>query len=50
MANEKAPGDYRGREATIVEHGPSTAEYTVNLDGQKVYLYSWWLNPFHEEP
>jgi len=45
MANEKALGDYRGRQATIVEHGPGTAEYTVNFDGQIVYLNSWWLDP-----
>jgi len=48
MVNEKAPGDYRARQATIVEHGPGTTEYTVNVDGQIVYLNSWWLDPIHE--
>ena len=44
VANEKAPGDYRGRQATIVKRGPGTAEYTVSFDGQIVYLNSWWLD------
>ena len=42
IANEKAPVDYRGRQATIVENGPGTAEYTVNFDGQILYLNYWW--------
>jgi len=45
MANEKAPGDYRGHQVIIVEHGPGPAEYTVNFDGQIIYLNSWWLDP-----
>ena len=49
VANEKAPGDYRGRQATIVERGPGTTEYTVNFDGQIVYLNSWWLDPLNED-
>lgn len=50
IANEKAPSDYCGRQATVVEHGPGTAEYTVNVDGQIAYLNSWWLDPVHEAP
>ena len=49
MANEKAPGDYRDRQATIVEHDPGTAEYTVNFDGQIICLNSCWLDPVHED-
>jgi len=48
VANEKAPGDYRGRQAIVVQHGPGTAEYAVNFDGQIVYLNSWWLDPVDE--
>ena len=48
IANEKAPGDYRGRQATVVGHGPGTAEYAVNFDGQIVYLNSPWLDPVRE--
>lgn len=40
VVNEKAPGDYRGCQATVVGHGPGKPEYTVNLDGQIVYLNS----------
>ena len=50
VANEKAPGDYPGRQVTIVERGPGITEYTVNFDGRIVYLNSWWLDPIHEGP
>ena len=48
IANDKAPGDYRDRRATVIERGPGTAEYTLNFDGQIAYLNSWWLNPINE--
>lgn len=46
-ANEKAPGDYEGREGTVVERGPGKSEYGVRFDGEEVtaYLNSWWLDP-----
>ena len=44
LANEKAPGDYRCRKGTIVQRGPSRGEYTVNIDGEKTFLNSWWLD------
>jgi hypothetical protein len=49
LANEKAPGDYRGRHGIIIERGPGVAEYTVSIDDQTVCLNSWWLDPIHEE-
>lgn len=44
VANEKAPGDYRGRKGIIVERGPAKGEYTVEIDGGKTFLNSWWLD------
>lgn len=29
VANEKALGDYRDRQAIVVQHGPGTAEFVV---------------------
>jgi hypothetical protein len=49
VANEEAPGDYRGRQATIIGHGPGIAEYTVNFNGQIAYLNSWWLDRLENE-
>jgi len=48
IANEKAPGDYQGHQGTVIEHGPGTAEYTVNFHSQIVYLNSWWLDPVYK--
>ena len=50
VANGKAPSDYRGRQANIVERDPGTTEYAVNFDGRTVYLNSWWLDPLYEAP
>jgi DNA processing protein len=50
IANEKAPGDYQGRQATVVAHRPGKAEYAVNVDGHIAYLNSRWLDPVHEVP
>jgi hypothetical protein len=46
-ANDKAPGDCRGREGAVVERGPGKSEYGIRFDGQRdtVYLNSWWLDP-----
>jgi hypothetical protein len=49
VGNEKAPGDYRGREGTIIECGPGKGEYTVEIDGKKTFLNSWWLDPVEEK-
>jgi len=50
IVKEKAPGDYRGRQGTIIGHGPGRAEYTVNFHSQVTYLNSWWLDPVHKIP
>lgn len=49
VANEKAPGDYRGRKGTIVERGPGKSEYTVSTSGKKIFLNSWWLDLTEKE-
>jgi len=33
MANEKAPGDYRGSCGVVVQHLPKSSEYQVQFDG-----------------
>ncbi len=47
-ANEKAPGDYKGAEGTVVELGPGRAEYGVAIESDKRaavhHLNSWWLD------
>ena len=45
-ANDKAPGDYKGRSGAIAIRGPGKAEYGVMFDGGKdvEYLNSWWLD------
>jgi len=50
VVNEKGPGDYQRCQAIVVGRGPGTTEYTVNLDGQIVYLNSWWLDLVGEAP
>lgn len=47
-ANDRAPGDYRGRVGRVVEAGPGRAEYGVlfGTDARGLgYLASWWLDP-----
>jgi hypothetical protein len=46
IANDKAPGDYRGRVGTIAEHVRGRVEYGVRFDGEAVVEYqnSWWLD------
>ena len=48
-ANEKAPGDYKGRRGQITDIGPGKAEYGVRFapEPKKAgtgYLMSWWLD------
>lgn len=46
-ANEKAPGDYRGRVAVVVLRGPGKCEYGVQFDGDARgigFLNSWCLD------
>lgn len=47
-ANDKAPGDYRGRAGTIGEIGPGKSEFRVDYsDGatpEVGHLMSWWLD------
>jgi len=47
-ANEKAPGDYRGRQGTVLQHKPSTSEYQLQFEGDDRgpgWLASWQLDP-----
>lgn len=45
-ANDKAPGDYQGREGVVFERGPGKAEYGVRFQGVPAfgYLQSAWLD------
>lgn len=45
-ANEKAPGDYKGREGVVAERGPHEAEYGIRFEGKELieYLNSSWLD------
>ncbi len=46
-ANDKAPGDYEGREGTVLSHRAETSEYEVQFDDDAHgpgWLYSWWLD------
>lgn len=47
VANEKAPGDYRGRRGTVLQHKSSTSEYQVQFEGDDRgpgWLSSWQLD------
>lgn len=50
IANENAPGDYRGLQGIVIGYGPGASEYTVDLNGQRTYLNSWWLDPAYDIP
>ena len=46
-ANDKAPGDYRGRVGVVVLRGPGKCEYGVQFDGDARgvgFLGSWCLD------
>lgn len=49
IANDKAPGDCRGRVGTVAEHARGRVEYGVRFDGKTAveYLNSWWLDAAH---
>jgi hypothetical protein len=48
IANDHAPGDYRGRGGIITEVGPGTSEFRIEFeDGRRPttgYLISGWLD------
>lgn len=46
-ANDRAPGDYAGREGTVLRHLPASSEYEVEFDDDPRgpgWLCSWWLD------
>ncbi len=48
LANDNAPGDYKGRQGVVLQHGPHKAEYWVRFDGDERgpgCLDSWCLDP-----
>jgi hypothetical protein len=47
VANDKAPGDYRGHAGTVLQHKSDTSEYRVQFDGDDRgpgWLSSWQLD------
>jgi len=47
IANDKAPGDYKGHAGTVLQHNPPTSEYQVQFDGDERgpgWLESWRLD------
>lgn len=52
-ANDKAPGDYRGRIGRVVSRGPGRCEYGVqfDVDARGVgFLDSWCLDRLYRTP